>query len=45
MLVTRITTATTFATAGAALLLSRWLTVRYAVLTACRRGFAVRSRQ
>ena len=37
MLVTRITTATTFAAAGAALLLSRWLVVRYAALTSSRR--------
>jgi hypothetical protein len=45
MLVTRITTATTFAAAGAALLLVRWLAVRYAVLTSTRRGFALRSRR
>jgi hypothetical protein len=36
MLVTRITTATTFAAAGAALLLSRWLTVRLAAAVALR---------
>ena len=45
MLVTRITTATTIATAGAALLLGRWLAVRYAALTSSRRGFALRSRR
>ena len=45
MLVTRITTATTFAAAGAALLLGRWLAVRYAALTSRRRGFAARSRR
>ncbi|MGH3283337.1 MAG: permease prefix domain 1-containing protein [Streptosporangiaceae bacterium] len=45
MLVTRITTATTFAAAGAALLLGRWLTVRYAALTSRRRGFALLSRR
>ena len=45
MLVTRITTATTFAAAGAALLLGRWLAVRYAALTSSRRGFALRSRR
>ena len=33
MLVTRITMATTIAAAGAALLLGRWLAVRYAALT------------
>jgi hypothetical protein len=45
MLVTRITTATTFAAAGAALLLGRWLAARYAALTSSRRGFALRSRR
>ena len=45
MLVTRITTATTFAAAGAALLLGRWLAVRYTALTSSRRGFASRSRR
>ena len=45
MLVTRITTATTFAATGAALLLGRWLAVRYAALTSSRRGFALRSRR
>ena len=45
MLVTRITTATTFAAAGAALLLGRWLAVRYAALTPARRGLALRSRR
>ena len=45
MLVTRITTATTFAVAGAALLLGRWLAVRYAALTSSRRGLALRSRR
>ena len=45
MLVTRITTATTFAAAGAALLLGRWLAVRYTALTSSRRGFALRSRR
>ena len=45
MLVTRITTATTFAAAGATLLLGRWLAVRYAALTSSRRGFALRSRR
>jgi hypothetical protein len=45
MLVTRITTATTIAAAGAALLLGRWLAVRYAALTPSRRGFALRSRR
>ena len=45
MLVPRITTATTFAAAGAALLLGRWLAVRYAALTSSRRGFALRSRR
>jgi hypothetical protein len=45
MLVTRITAATTFAAAGAALLLGRWLAVRYAALTSSRRGFALRSRR
>jgi hypothetical protein len=45
MLVTRITTATTFAAAGAALLLGRWLTVRFAALTSSRLGFALRSRR
>jgi hypothetical protein len=44
-LVTRITAATTFAAAGAALLLGRWLAVRYAALTSSRRGFALRSRR
>ena len=45
MLVTRITTATTFAAIGAALLFGRWLAVRYAALTSSRRGFALRSRR
>lgn len=45
MLVTRITTATTIAAAGAALLLGRWLAVRYAALTSSRRGFVLRSRR
>jgi hypothetical protein len=45
MLVTRITTATTFAAAGAALLLGRWLAVRYAALTPARRRLALRSRR
>jgi len=45
MLVTRITTATTFAAAGAALLLGRWLAVRYAALASARRGFASRPRR
>jgi hypothetical protein len=45
MLVTRITTATTFAAAGAALLFGRWLAVRYAALTSSRRGFVLRSRR
>lgn len=45
MLVTRITTATAIAAAGAALLLGRWLAVRYAALTSSRRGFALRSRR
>jgi hypothetical protein len=45
MLVTRITTATTIAAAGAALLTGRWLAVRYAALTPSRRGFALRSRR
>ena len=45
MLVTRITMATTIAAAGAALLLGRWLAVRYAALTSSRRGFALRSRR
>jgi hypothetical protein len=45
MLVTRITTATTIAAAGAALLLGRWLAVRYAALIPSRRGFALRSRR
>ena len=45
MLVTRITMATTIAAAGAALLLGRWLAVRYAALTPSRRGFALRSRR
>src|SRR5690348_14577774 len=45
MLVTRITMATTIATAGAALLLGRWLAVRYAAVTSSRRGFALRSRR
>jgi hypothetical protein len=45
MLVTRITTATTFAAAGAALLSGRWLAVRYAALASSRRGFALRSRR
>jgi hypothetical protein len=44
-LVTRITTATAIAAAGAALLLGRWLAVRYAALTSSRRGFALRSRR
>lgn len=45
MLVTRITTSTTFAAAGAALLLGRWLAVRYTALTSSRRGSALRSRR
>ena len=45
MLVTRITTATTIAAAGAALLLGRWLAVRYAALTSSRRGFVVPPRR
>jgi hypothetical protein len=45
MLVTRITTATTFAAAGAALLLGRWLAVRYAALTSSHRGSVLRSRR
>ena len=45
MLVTRITTATTIAAAGAVLLFGRWLAVRYAALTSSRRGFALRSRR
>ncbi len=45
MLVTRITTATMFAVAGAALLLGRWLAVRYAALTSSRRRFVLRSRR
>jgi hypothetical protein len=45
MLVTRITTATTIAAAGAALLLGRWLAVRYAALTSSRRGSVLRSRR
>ena len=45
MLVTRITTATTIAAAGAALLFGRWLAVRYAALTSSRRGFVLRSRR
>jgi hypothetical protein len=45
MLVTRITMATTIAAAGAALLLGRWLAVRYAALTSSRRGFVLRSRR
>ena len=45
MLVTRVTTATTIAAAGAALLFGRWLAVRYAALTSSRRGFASRSRR
>lgn len=44
MLVTRITTATTIAGAGAVLLFGRWLAVRYEALTPSRRRFAVRSR-
>ena len=44
-LVTRITTATTIATAGAALLFGRWLAVRYAALASSRRGFVLRSRR
>ena len=42
MLVTRITTATTFAAAGAALLFGRWLAVRYAALTSSRRRLVLR---
>jgi hypothetical protein len=38
MLVTRVTTATTIAAAGAALLFGRWLAVRYAAMTSSRRG-------
>jgi hypothetical protein len=45
MLVTRITTATTIAAAGAALLFGRWLAVRYAALASARRGFASRPRR
>ena len=45
MVVTRVTTATTFAAAGAALLLGRWLAVSYAALASSRRGFALRSRR
>ena len=45
MLVTRITTATMFVAAGIALLLGRWLAVRYAVLTFGRRRLALRSRR
>ena len=45
MLVTRITTATTIAAAGATLLLGRWLAVRYAALTSSRRRFVLRSRR
>lgn len=45
MLVTRVTTATTIAAAGAALLFGRWLAVRYAALTSSRRGFVLRSRR
>ena len=45
MLVTRVTTATTIAAAGAALLFGRWLAVRGAALTSARRGFALRSRR
>jgi hypothetical protein len=45
MLVTRITTATTIAAAGAALLLGRWLAVRYAALASSRRGFVLGSRR
>jgi hypothetical protein len=45
MLVPRITTATTFAAAGAALLLGRWLAVRYAALTSSRRRLTLRSRR
>lgn len=44
-LVTRITTATTIAAAGAALLFARWLAVRYAALASSRRGFVLRSRR
>lgn len=45
MLVTRVTTATTIAAAGAALLFGRWLAVRYAALTSSRRGFVLRPRR
>ena len=45
MLVPRITTATMFAAAGTALLLGRWLAVRYAALTSSRRRLALRSRR
>jgi hypothetical protein len=45
MLVPQINTATTFAAAGAALLLGRWLAIRYAALTSSRHGFASRSRR
>jgi hypothetical protein len=45
MLVTRITTATTIAAAGAALLFGRWLAVRYTALTSSRRGFVLRPRR
>jgi hypothetical protein len=45
MLVTRVTTATTIAAAGAALLLGRWLAVRCAALASGRRESALRSRR
>jgi hypothetical protein len=44
MLVTRMATDATIAAGGAALLLGRWLAVRYAALKSSRRGFALRSR-
>jgi len=45
MFVTRVTTATTIAAAGATLLLGRWLAVSYAALASSRHGFALRSRR
>jgi len=45
MLVTRITTATTIAAAGAALLFGRWLAVRYTALTSSRRRLVLRPRR
>ena len=44
-LLTRITTATTIAAAGAALLFGRWLAVRYAALTSSRRRLVLRPRR